>query len=297
MNLLDIQRRMAEDVMRPLTSDFRMQSLTDNGSSTQELAETYIKPNSLLSSYDRLEIYNRQYWFRVIGAVAEDYPGLNALLGEKRFDSLVLAYLKENPSTSFTLRNLGSKLPKWLEGHSEFAPRRHDLLVDVARLEWAYIEAFDSASVTPLIESDISELTADSRLSLQPHLQLLDLRYPVDELILAVHRENTPAGIVSNAASEHKHRKQTKLPPMRRSVVRLAIHRFQNSVYYRRIDHEAFLLLSAIQKGETLGAALEVAFTNSTSSAAKQADKIRDYFSHASELGWFCKPASTNGSL
>src|SRR5882762_1747632 len=150
MNLLDIQRRMAEDVMRPLTSDFKMQSLTGDGSSTRELAETYIKPNTLLSSHDRLEIYNRQYWFRVIGAVGEDYPGLNALLGEKKFDSLILAYLRENPSTSFTLRNLGSKLPLWLESHPEFAPRRHDLLLDVARLEWAYVEAFDRASVVPL---------------------------------------------------------------------------------------------------------------------------------------------------
>jgi len=93
------------------------------------------------------EIYNRQYWFRVIGAVAEDYPGLNALLGEKKFDSLVLAYLKENPSTSIYTSESWIELPKWLEGHPELAPRRHDLLVDVARLEWAYIEAFDSASV------------------------------------------------------------------------------------------------------------------------------------------------------
>jgi hypothetical protein len=88
VNLLDLQRRMAEDVMRPLTADFEMQPSTCDGRSTHELAEGYIKPNERLSSFERLEIYNRQYWFRVIGAVAEDFPALSALVGEKKFDRL-----------------------------------------------------------------------------------------------------------------------------------------------------------------------------------------------------------------
>jgi hypothetical protein len=291
MNLLELQRRMAEDVMRPLTSDFNIQSSTEDGRSIEELANSYIKPNRLLTSFDRLEIYNRQYWLRVVGAIAEDYPGLAALMGEAKFNTLTLAYLRENPSTSFTLRNLGSKLPQWLEAHPELTSRRHDLLVDVARLEWAYIEAFDRASVDPLTEAAIGALTADSRLSLQPHLQLLNLRYPVDELILAVHRDRPPAEIVSNAASEHKTHKQQRLPSMRRSVVHLAIHRFDNSVYYRRLDREAFALLSAVQQGETLGRALELAFSESRLSATAQAGKIQEYFAHASELGWFCSLA------
>lgn len=289
MNLLDLQRRMAEDVMRPLTPDFKMQPSTSDGRSTHELADSYIKPNELLSSFDRLEIYNRQYWFRAIGAVAEDFPALNALMGEKAFDRLILAYLRENPSTSFTLRNLGSKLPQWLEHHPEFTPNRRQLLLDVARLEWAYVEAFDGADVAPLVASDFSDLSAESRLFLQPHLQLLDLKYPVDELVLAVHRETGPSDIMSNAATERKRVKRTRLPKMRRSAVPLAVHRYENSVYYRRIDPEAYVLLSRLQAGAALGVALEEAFRNSTLSAMEQAAKIQEYFGHASELGWFCR--------
>jgi hypothetical protein len=289
VNLLDMQRRMAEDVMRPLTPDFKMQPSTSDGRSTHELADSYIKPNELLSSFDRLEIYNRQYWFRAIGAVAEDFPALNALMGEKAFDRLILAYLRENPSTSFTLRNLGSKLPQWLEHHPEFTPNRRQVLLDVARLEWGYVEAFDGADIAPLAASDFSDLSAESRLFLQPHLQLLDLKYPVDELVLAVHREAGLSDIMSNAASERKRVKRTHLPKMRRSAVPLAVHRYENSVYYRRIDPEAYVLLSRLQAGAALGVALEEAFRNSTLSAMEQAAKIQEYFGHASELGWFCK--------
>jgi Putative DNA-binding domain len=285
---------MAEDVMRPLTPDFKMQLLTPDGRPTHELADNYIKPNQLLSSFDRLEIYNRQYWFRVIGAVAEDFPALNALLGEKRFDRLILAYLRENPSTSFTLRNLGSKLPQWLEHHPEFTPNRRELMLDVARLEWAYVEAFDGVAFAPLTASDFSDLSAESRLFLQPHLQLLDLRYPVDELVLAVHRETGPSDIISNAASERKHVKRTRLPRMRRCAVPLAVHRYENSVYYRRIDHAAYVLLSQLQNGVPLGLALEAAFRNSTLSSVDQTAKIQEYFAHASQLGWFCKEHSSS---
>jgi len=290
VNLLELQRRMAEDVMRPLTPDFQMQPSTSDGRSTQELASTYIKPNDRLSSFDRLEIYNRQYWFRVIGAVAEDFPAVGAVLGAKKFDGMVLAYLRENPSTSFTLRNLGSKLPKWLESHPEFCPRRHDLLLDVARLEWAYVEAFDGADLPPLTVADFGDLDAASTLFLQPHLQLLDLSYPVDELVLAVHRQTASSDIMSNAVTERKQTKRTRLPAMRRSQTHLAVHRYDNSVYYRRIDPEAYRLLSALQGGALLGQSLEIAFSESDLSAEEQAAKIQEYFAHASELGWFCKP-------
>jgi hypothetical protein len=75
---------------------------------------------------------------------------------------------------------------------------------------------------------------------------------------------------------------------MRRSQIHLAVHRYNNSVYYRRIDPEAFRLLSALQSGTLLGPALDVAFSESSLAPEDQAAKIQEYFAHASELGWFC---------
>jgi hypothetical protein len=292
MNLLELQRRMAADVARPLTVDFDMQTATEDGSSVREIAESYVKPNDRLSSFERLEIYNRQYWFRVIGAVSEDFPALQAVLGNKKFDSLVLAYLRENPSTSFTLRNLSAKLPQWLESHREFAGKRRQLALDVARLEWAYVESYDSASVAPLTESDLANLGENSTLHLQPHVQLLALRYPVDELVLAVHRAGPAADIASNAVSERKKSKRIPLPAMGRTATYLAVHRFENTVYYRRLEREAFLLLSSLQRGKTLGAAIDEAFAKSRMAAEEQAAKIQQCFAHAAEMGWFCRQVS-----
>jgi hypothetical protein len=289
MNLLELQRRMSEDVRRPLTEDFEMQQELEDGRSMSELAASYVKPNDRLTSFERLEIYNRQYWFRVIGAVSEDFPALAAVLGTKRFDAMVLAYLKENPSTSFTLRNLGGRLPLWLQEHPEVSPRRHVLLLDIARLEWAYVESFDRAAVAPLTQEDFAGLDGDSKLWLQPHLQLLDLQYPVDELVLAVHKETPESDIMSNAVMERKQTSRLRLPGLRRARTYLAVHRFDNSVYYRRVEREAYLLLSALQRHQTLEAAIDTAFTGSKLTSEEQAAKIQQCFAHAAELGWFCQ--------
>jgi hypothetical protein len=286
MSLLDFQRRMAEDVGRPLTINFAMQTVSTDGSSVEEIVASYVKPNDRLSSFERMEIYNRQYWFRVIAAVSEDYPALNAVLGQKRFETLILAYLKENPSTSFTLRDLGAKLPDWLDRHREFAGPRHDLAVDVARLEWAYIEAFDCAALPPLSADDFAKLLPASVLTLQPHLQLLALRYAVDEVVLAVHKNTSDVDIVSNAVTERKTAKRIRLPRLKRSFTCLAVHRFQNSVYYRHIDRETFKLLSAIREGDPIATAVDKTFAGSTLPLREQAARIREYFAHASELGW-----------
>ena len=296
MTLLELQRRMAEDVRRPLTADFQMRDTADDGGSVGTIAASYIRPNDRLSSFERLEIYNRQYWFRLISAVSEDFPTLNALLGAKRFDVLILAYLNEHPSTSWTLRDLGAKLPQFLEAHPEFTGRRHRLAVDVARLEWAYVDAFDRKHRTPLAREEAQAIGAESKLSLQPHLQLLELNYPVDNLVLTIKKHAPEAEIVSNAANQRESKARMKLPPMKLERVWLAVHRFDDSVYYRRIDRETFLLLSALRSGASVYEAVTRSFEKTTLNAEEQANVLRESFAHASELGWFCLPEAEEDS-
>jgi hypothetical protein len=288
MTLLELQRRMAEDVRRPLTFSYEMQRCTEDGRSTEEIAGSYISPNARLSPFERLEIYNRQYWFRLISVVSDDYPTLNAVIGTKRFDALILAYLQENPSTSWTLRDLGAKLPVFLEEHPELSGRRHGLAVDVARLEWAYVEAFDGRQFEPLSAQDARAIGPDSQLSLQPHLQLLELAYPADSLVLAVKKGAPETDIVSSASSQRESRKQVRFPPMKRNRIFLAVHRFDDSVYYRRIERETFLLLSALRAGTSVAEAVIKVFEKSQLSVEGQAELLRESFAYASELGWLC---------
>ena len=117
MTLVTLQRAIARAVMQPLTSSERMRRSAPDGGAMSAYAARFIKPNDRLTSFERLEIYNRQYWFRLLSSMVEDFPGLRAVVGSKRFESMSTAYLTECPSRSFTLRNLGAGLERWLRKH------------------------------------------------------------------------------------------------------------------------------------------------------------------------------------
>src|SRR5215813_4174719 len=201
MSLDQLQRDMFEIIRQPLTADERMRARTLDGRPTKAIVERIIKPNDRLTSVERLEIYNRVYWFRILSSLADDFPGLRAVVGQQSFDKLITAYLTELPSESFTLRNLGSRLEAWLGKNPRFAPKTERLALDMVRLEWADIDVFDSGERPKLTERDLQSLGEDPVLHLQPYLRLLDLSYPVDDLLLEVRRENEGSEVDSDTAS------------------------------------------------------------------------------------------------
>ncbi len=290
MNLEAIQREMAAAVMQPLTANENMREHAADGRPMEEVAASFIAPNSRLNAFERLEIYNRQYWYRILGALAEDFPGLRAVIGSTKFDALSIAYLTQHPSRSFTLRNLGSKLVDWLGGHPEFAGRRHALAVDVARIEWAFVEAFDSADRTPLTLPQIAALGADSQLALQPHLRLLALNYPADNLVLSLHKREKRQTSEAGIGHEDANAAPVKLPGLRRREIWLAAHRIDLSVYYRRLQPEEFVTLSAIRAGKPLAAAIEAGFAQSRIPEEHRVLRVQSWFSEWSQLGWLCAP-------
>jgi hypothetical protein len=298
MKLLNLQRRMARAVMTPLTNSERMRTVAPNGRSMRAVATQIIKPNDRLSSFERLEIYNRQYWFRVLSGFAEDFPGLRAVLGGRRFDAMAKAYLTDCPSQSFTLRNLGSRLEGWLRKHPSWAGSRQNLAVDMARLEWADIEAFDGKMKPPLKPEDLAGANpARLRLRLQPYVSLLDLRYPVDDLLLEVRKDADNLDVASNAFSErHKRKRVSAVAKLKPNSLYLTVYRLDEDVYFRRLEREEFLILSALQAGKSLNAAIDVALRKSPLPAEERATQVEKWFRTWSALGWFCRLENTLGN-
>jgi hypothetical protein len=288
MNLLTLQRQVARAVMTPLTPSERMRRVALDGRAMSAVVKQIIKPNDRLTSFERLEIYNRQYWFRVLDAFSDDFPGLRAILGDRPFDVLAKHYLADCPSRSFTMRDLGSRLESWLCKHPQYAPGRMQLALDMVRLEWAEIETFDSASEPPvtaaiLVGGDPAKL----RLRLQPYIRFLDLRYPVDDLLLSI-KHDSSTNVASNAMEErHRRKKVSAVARLKPTAVYLAIHRLDNTVYFRRLDREEFTLLSALRRGHTLERAIVAGFRAGDMPAPERASNVAAWFQNWASLGWF----------
>lgn len=290
--LKQIQRRMAAAVLTPLTRTGQIQAKTREGRSMGADAAQFIKPNDRMTSKERLEIYNQMYWCRILDAFTDDFPGLRAIVGARRFEQLSIAYLAECPSHSFTLRNLGSRLPVWLRAHPEWIQPQPRLALDMVRLEWAQIEAFDAAEAPIFGPEDLLEVVPTMRFGIQPYIRLLQLAYPVDDLLLAV-KENSdlPNDAASNAGSQRRRphpaaRKMQGIDPER---IYLAVHRHQYVVAFRRLTPEAFRMLRSLRRGNTLGTALDYAVRGSRLGESVITELMREWFMEWSQSGWFTK--------
>jgi len=293
MNLDQLQRAVFDVVRQPLTEDERMREQTLDGRSTKAIAEEIVKPNDRLTSVERLEIYNRVYWFRLLSSLADDFPGLRAVIGQEAFDKVLLGYLTEMPSVSYTLRDLGSRLETWLRAHPEFIASNERMALDMVRLEWADIEAFDAAEYPVLSQTELASLGEDPVFHLQPYLQLLDLAYPVDELLLKVRETEDPetdisSNVVMMDHSDDAPRKQLPLPKGKKTF--LAVHRQENIVYFKRLKPEGFALLRALQQGQPLSQAIETSVNWSGKKLERVMEQLHDWFANWSQLGWFCRP-------
>jgi hypothetical protein len=297
MNLLSLQRKMARAVMQPLTLSEHMSGVAPNGQNMRKYAARLIKPNDRLTSFERLEIYNRQYWFRVLAGLAEDFPGLQAILGNRRFEGLCKAYLTDCPSRSFTLRNLGRELEGWLRKNPRWAGSRQAIALDMVRLEWADIEAFDEKAEDPLdATASLAASGANLRLRLQPYVQLLHLKYPVDTLALKIKSLKDDTEFSSNAFRERRqHRQAQAIAKLKPATIYLAVHRVDYSVYFRRLGEQEYRLLSALRRGRNLGHAVSESFRKSTGSSQPGLSQVAGWFQNWAALGWFCdikgKPA------
>jgi len=278
VSLLALQKQMAAALMRPLVQGDRIDP---------QAPVDYIKPNDRLTSLERLEIYSCSYWYRLLDSLYEDFPGLRAVLGRRAFQRLANAYLTDRPSASWTLRNLGSRLEEWLRGHPEFAGGRLAPALDMIRLEWAHIEAFDAKDEQVLGPEDLLELGPGLRIALQPHIQLIELRYPVDDLRVKVNAVSEEHGAASNAVLKRKAGTLVRrIHGMSPEHIFLAVHRLDFTVYYRRLDAEEFRLLG---KGLPVGEAMEAALEDSAVPLNELRHRVETWFAAWAEMGWLCR--------
>ena len=294
-DLRELQRTMANALFRPLTARWGMQKSWMDGRPTRHAAAEFIKPNDRLSSFERLEIYNRQYWFRLLDCLHDDYPGVRAVLGTKKFTRLATAYLTKYQSNSYTLRDLGDRLEQFIREEPAWTTPHELLAADMAQFEWAQTLAFDGPSKRPLAADDILGTSPDElTLCLQPYLSLLLLNYAADDFLIAVKKNEEDAlrGEASNAIHSaprgSSRRKPMRLP--KKQQIFLAVHRYDNQVYSKRLEPEQYQILAAIGRGETVAAACEAAIARSTKTDLNWTDTVKSWFDTWTALGWFSLP-------
>lgn len=292
-SLREIQSFVWNAISRSLTGDFQMRKRWIDGGDLNVIADRFILPNETMSSFDRLEIYNQQYWYRLLDCFDDDFPGLKSILGEKRFSALTREYLTVHPSSCFTLRNLGEHLVSFLSNRTDLIEPDVELCMEMSRFEWARVVAFDGAAKKPIDEQFIKASPPDKlTLALQPYITLLELNHALDVFAVSFTRHQRDQSEAGSGKPRNKNR-NTKAPKPVREKVFLVVHRHENTVYLKRVDWPAFLILMNLQRGATLNDAVMAAVSRLEEESVVvenlQGD-LQEWFALWMRLGWFCIP-------
>ncbi|MBK7580232.1 MAG: putative DNA-binding domain-containing protein [Myxococcales bacterium] len=248
----------------------RRRSISADGSLADASAQI-ATGNDRLSPAEQIEIYREQFWLRHTSCLVEDFVGLGGIMGQTDWERLVEEYLEKYPPLSFNLRDLGQLLPRFVE-ESTWLPH-HELCVDMARVEWAYIEVFDaadSAALDPARLASIPESAWETaRLTLNPALRMLRVRYPVAAL-----RRDLRLGKSDVAIPEPE-------------AQNLVVYRAQDrNLHHEALDDGAFAILEALGQGTALVPACQAAIERLPAQASGIEAELAGWFQRWATLSF-----------
>ena len=74
-----------------------------------------ILPSRALTSVQRLEIYHRAYYARLMECLREFFPALTQAIGPDAFDEFAFGYLQKYPPQTYTLNHLADRFVQFLQ--------------------------------------------------------------------------------------------------------------------------------------------------------------------------------------
>lgn len=270
-DLLHIQRRFMSALREPIFGDSRARSELpprdgDVSADFVRTADELITPSATLAPVERLELYHRQYWYRLLDSIAEDFPGLRRLLGDEPFWRLLEIYLETEPPRSFTLRHLGAGLAAFILRRPELAA--HPVHAEeLARLEYALCQAFEAGERDPVPPGEVGR----ARLALQPHVRLLELR--------------TAADTFWRRANEG--RATGRVPPATPRASRfIVVSREAHALRVERLPKAAFAILRAIAETRSLDLAIGRVAATRGLLRRRDAARVSEWFRTWVGRGW-----------
>ena len=201
--LSELQRVFSRALLESLTCDGRQFLVTPSSQAdvAWRLRDTEAVGASSItaSAKDRLELYQRQYWMRLFGALQESFPRVALHLGHFEFNRLALHELRAHPPKTIDLADLAPEFGAFLR--REFSrptiPRSGPLpklLLQALAFDEAELRAFSTPWFPPWQPTpEQLEQLPRQRLTVAPSFSLLREDWPLAERPSgsAVTKENT----------------------------------------------------------------------------------------------------------
>jgi hypothetical protein len=225
--------------------------LFDNEKSAQSLSLNKYAPDT---ADKRLDIYRNNVFFSLTAALADLYPVVKKLVGTEFFNGMARVYLQSRPPAKAAMIHFGGDFPGFLEALEQI--KDHGYLVDIARLELAWHQAYHAADAAPLSAADLAgvppERLAQSGIRLHPSLRLVRSPFPILKIWNANQDETADHDKINLDSGGEM----------------VCVFRPDYEVRIKQLDPGSFVFLSKLSNGTTIEEAIHQVFEEDPGFAA-----------------------------
>jgi hypothetical protein len=232
-----------------------------------------------LSGLERLEVYNRQYWFRLITIMQEEYPCTLHVMGLDAFNLWVIRYLDTHPPASPYLADMDADFPAFLRRRFRDVSREgksvalRDKVLEAVAYDKALSRAFDapgSLESMPVLTAP----SASTRWVRAAHVTPLWMMWDFAAYRALCREDEALTG-------------RFPLKRKGRGGHGVCLHRHDNTIYEKPVTRAEFLLLDALGNPRTLNQLFRAATKASTARERKVMERdVGTWFKEWVELGW-----------
>lgn len=280
LSLREEQEWFGSIIGRPIDIENRINSVSPSGQSMEMEAAKHIAPSRTLQPIQRIQIYNQQYWWRLLNTLHDSFPLAVRLLGYFNFNQMIaFPYLIKYPPNHWSLNLLGNRLVKWCEEDYPFENKQ--LIKDALELDWAFAFSFTCGSLAPLTpdqlkDSEDAEAIFNKTLYIQPFISLFDHEYDLFNYRIDLLKQNADFWI--------KH----ELPFLDRSErhYHVLYRNKDQDISWKKISYAEYFILSQFQKGISLDHVCELLEDQEAIDYEKAAESLQQWFHEWSQREW-----------
>jgi len=192
----------------------------------------------------RFNVYRNNIYASLVSVLQGRFPVVSRLIGEEFFSATARAYITAHPPVSPVLMRYGVGLADFLDAFEPVADVPY--LGDIARLEWAWSEAYHAADFEPVSAEDFQQVPPDRaedlKLTLHPSVHIVRSNFRVVTILSAHSGSDEPEPIDAGADGEDA-----------------LIVRPHLAVEVRRLPAGGAAFISSLSQGQTLGQAAQTA--------------------------------------
>jgi len=269
-------------ISRPIDEDSRMNPISPTGQPMEEEAALHIAPSPTLRPAQRIQLYNQQYWWRLLNTMHESFPLVTRLFGFFDFNRMIgIPYLTKYPPRHWSLSTLGDRFSQWCQ--EEYHAPDKQLVCQAAELDWAFAYSFTAHSNPRL------QLEAAADLSSQPNETLLAQTLYLQPFIFLFEFDyDLFAFRIEFLKQEPDHWLHHEFPALdsSRPYHYILYRNIENNISWKGLSKCEYLILRLFHKGTTIEHVCSWLEDQSSEIIDEAAKNLQLWFQEWTQRGW-----------